>query len=164
MPNIGPLEIVMVAVVALVVFGPHRLPEIARTVGRALNEVRRMASDVRSEFDSGFGLEDDDEDFVDDDDEPTADGIAESAPARAGGTAPVRPRGASARSTADGIAAAGRAAARRGPEPAPASDHDVDMAMPEPSPSDVVTADGIAAADVPDDAGPDDGGPDAPAR
>ncbi|MDQ3982089.1 MAG: twin-arginine translocase TatA/TatE family subunit, partial [Actinomycetota bacterium] len=36
MPQIGPLEILTVAVVALVVFGPQRLPEIARNIGKAV--------------------------------------------------------------------------------------------------------------------------------
>jgi Tat protein translocase TatB subunit len=55
MPQIGPMEIVVVAVVALIVFGPHRLPEIARTLGRTLNEFRRQAADIRAEFESGIG-------------------------------------------------------------------------------------------------------------
>lgn len=58
MPSIGPLEIVVVAVVALLVFGPERLPHIARSFGRALNEFRRQASDIRSEFESTFEDED----------------------------------------------------------------------------------------------------------
>ncbi len=64
MPQVGPLEILAVVVVALIVFGPHRLPEIARNVGKALNEVRRMASDVRAEFESGFAAEVHDEEEV----------------------------------------------------------------------------------------------------
>jgi sec-independent protein translocase protein TatB len=55
MPQIGPLEILVVAVVALIVFGPQRLPEIARTLGRTLNEFRRQAADIRAEFESGMG-------------------------------------------------------------------------------------------------------------
>lgn len=58
MPSIGPLEIMVVAVVALIVFGPQRLPEIARSVGRALNELKRQASDIRSEFEAGLDLTD----------------------------------------------------------------------------------------------------------
>lgn len=49
------MEIVVVAVVALIVFGPQRLPEIARTLGRTLNEFRRQAADIRAEFESGIG-------------------------------------------------------------------------------------------------------------
>ncbi|HYQ13937.1 MAG TPA: twin-arginine translocase TatA/TatE family subunit, partial [Solirubrobacterales bacterium] len=33
MPNIGPLEIVVVLVIALVVFGPKRLPELGKSMG-----------------------------------------------------------------------------------------------------------------------------------
>jgi Tat protein translocase TatB subunit len=58
MPSIGPLEILMVGAIALIVFGPQRLPEMARTVGRTLSQLRRMASDVRQEFESGLALDD----------------------------------------------------------------------------------------------------------
>ena len=58
MPQIGPLEILVVLVVALVVFGPERLPEMARKVGRATNELRRMAADVKSEFDTSLAIDD----------------------------------------------------------------------------------------------------------
>jgi Tat protein translocase TatB subunit len=62
MPSLSPLEVVTVAVVALIVFGPQKLPQIARQIGRAMNEVRRMASEVKSEFDSGLRYDDEDED------------------------------------------------------------------------------------------------------
>ena len=58
MPQIGPLEILVVSVIALIVFGPQRLPEMARSVGRALNEFKRQASDIRAEFESGLDVED----------------------------------------------------------------------------------------------------------
>lgn len=57
MPSLGPLEILVVAVLALIVFGPERLPEIARTLGRTLNELKRMASEVRTEFEAGMNLD-----------------------------------------------------------------------------------------------------------
>jgi len=44
----------MVGVIALIVFGPNRLPEIARSIGKAITEFRRQANDIRSEFQSGF--------------------------------------------------------------------------------------------------------------
>lgn len=44
----------MVGVIALIVFGPHRLPEIARSIGKAIAEFKRQASDVREEFRSGL--------------------------------------------------------------------------------------------------------------
>jgi sec-independent protein translocase protein TatB len=61
MPQVGPLEIIVVAVLALIVFGPQRLPEIARTVGRFLNEMRRMANEVKTEFREGLDDPVDDE-------------------------------------------------------------------------------------------------------
>ena len=41
------LEILTIAVVALVVFGPKRLPEIARTIGRYVRELREAVRDLR---------------------------------------------------------------------------------------------------------------------
>ncbi|MGI8407484.1 MAG: Sec-independent protein translocase protein TatB [Actinomycetota bacterium] len=52
MPQIGPLELMVVAVIALVVFGPSRLPEMARTVGKAMSEFKRQAADLKGQFDA----------------------------------------------------------------------------------------------------------------
>jgi Tat protein translocase TatB subunit len=60
MPQIGPLEIMVVLVIALVVFGPEKLPDLARTVGRTLIQLRKMADEVKSEFDVGLGDLDED--------------------------------------------------------------------------------------------------------
>jgi sec-independent protein translocase protein TatA len=40
MPNIGPLEIAIVLIIALVVFGPKRLPELGRSAGNGLREFK----------------------------------------------------------------------------------------------------------------------------
>jgi len=40
MPTIGPLEIAIVILIALVVFGPKRLPELGRSAGRGLREFK----------------------------------------------------------------------------------------------------------------------------
>jgi sec-independent protein translocase protein TatA len=50
--NIGPAEILVVLVVALIAFGPKRLPEVGRQVGAAMRELRRMQHTVRSELDT----------------------------------------------------------------------------------------------------------------
>jgi Tat protein translocase TatB subunit len=62
MPQIGPLEILVIGAIALIVFGPEKLPEIARTIGRTANQLRKMASEVKDEFDLGLDDEDEDED------------------------------------------------------------------------------------------------------
>jgi Tat protein translocase TatB subunit len=68
--NVGPLEILLVAIIALVVLGPARLPEMARSVGRGMREFRTALNDA------GRGDEDDDVEEEDaeneDEDEPEA--------------------------------------------------------------------------------------------
>jgi sec-independent protein translocase protein TatA len=39
-PNIGPLELIVVLVLALLVLGPKRLPEAGRSLGRAIREFK----------------------------------------------------------------------------------------------------------------------------
>jgi TatA/E family protein of Tat protein translocase len=45
--GIGVQELVVILVIALLVFGPKRLPELARSLGRGLNEFRRASTDLR---------------------------------------------------------------------------------------------------------------------
>jgi sec-independent protein translocase protein TatA len=40
MPNVGPLELVVVLIIALIVFGPKRLPELGRSLGKGIREFR----------------------------------------------------------------------------------------------------------------------------
>jgi TatA/E family protein of Tat protein translocase len=49
--NVGPPEILVILIVALLVFGPKRLPEVGRQVGSAVREIRRMQDAVRGEID-----------------------------------------------------------------------------------------------------------------
>ena len=62
MPQVGPLEIFVVALVALIVFGPEKLPEIARTLGRTLSDFRRTVDEAKEEFHSGLNFDDEDPD------------------------------------------------------------------------------------------------------
>lgn len=48
--SLGPAEILVIAVLALLVFGPKRLPEVSRQIGGALREIRKVQSTVRSEI------------------------------------------------------------------------------------------------------------------
>lgn len=52
MPNIGPLELAIVLVIALVIFGPKRLPDLGKSLGSGMREFK----------DSLSGKDDDDED------------------------------------------------------------------------------------------------------
>jgi sec-independent protein translocase protein TatA len=44
MPNIGPLELIVVLVIALVVLGPKKLPDMGRSVGRGMREFKDAIS------------------------------------------------------------------------------------------------------------------------
>lgn len=52
--NVTGGEVVMLMVIALVVLGPDKLPEMLRKVGRIYGEVRRMANGFQSEFREAF--------------------------------------------------------------------------------------------------------------
>jgi sec-independent protein translocase protein TatA len=54
MPNVGPLEIVLILIVALVIFGPKRLPELGRSAGKGIREFKNSVT----------GKDDDDEEDV----------------------------------------------------------------------------------------------------
>jgi sec-independent protein translocase protein TatA len=48
-PNIGPLEIGIVLLIALIVFGPRKLPELGKSVGSGLREFRESVSGASEE-------------------------------------------------------------------------------------------------------------------
>ncbi len=47
----GLWEIVIILAVVLIVFGPHKLPELAKTLGRAMGEFRKLSNDFRRTVD-----------------------------------------------------------------------------------------------------------------
>ncbi len=48
MPNIGPMEIAIVLIIALVVFGPKRLPELGKSLGKGIQEFKGTISGEKS--------------------------------------------------------------------------------------------------------------------
>ena len=52
--NVGPAEIIVVLVIALLVFGPKRLPQMGRQLGRGVREFKNAAATARTEL----GLDD----------------------------------------------------------------------------------------------------------
>ncbi len=50
MGSLGVQEMMVIFILALVLFGPKKLPEIGRTVGKAINEFRRASSDLKETF------------------------------------------------------------------------------------------------------------------
>jgi TatA/E family protein of Tat protein translocase len=48
--NIGAPEMVVIFLLALILFGPKKLPELGRTVAKAITEFRRASSDLKASF------------------------------------------------------------------------------------------------------------------
>lgn len=52
MPSIGPMELIVVLVIALIVLGPKRLPQAGRSVGRGMRELKdALAGDSKTDDD-----------------------------------------------------------------------------------------------------------------
>ncbi len=54
--GMGVQEIVIIAIVALIIFGPERLPELAGQAGKLLRDARRMTTDLQGEFERESGV------------------------------------------------------------------------------------------------------------
>ncbi|QFP76010.1 twin-arginine translocase TatA/TatE family subunit [Deinococcus sp. AJ005] len=54
MPNIGPAELIVILLVALVVFGPRKLPELGKSLGAGLREFRKSTQSLKDELDVGL--------------------------------------------------------------------------------------------------------------
>jgi sec-independent protein translocase protein TatA len=50
MPNVGPMELIVILVIALIVLGPKKLPEVGRSIGKGMREFKdSLAGDDRDE-------------------------------------------------------------------------------------------------------------------
>jgi TatA/E family protein of Tat protein translocase len=50
--NIGLPELIIIAAIALIVFGPNKLPELAKAFGRAMREFRKATEEVKESFEA----------------------------------------------------------------------------------------------------------------
>jgi sec-independent protein translocase protein TatB len=55
--DVGPLEILVLLIVGLLVFGPDRLPEMARQAGSWIRDLRRMVANARRDLSDGLGVD-----------------------------------------------------------------------------------------------------------
>ena len=46
MPNIGPGELILILVIALVIIGPGRLPDVGAALGKSIREFRKASTDM----------------------------------------------------------------------------------------------------------------------
>jgi sec-independent protein translocase protein TatA len=56
MPNIGPLELLLLGLLAVIIFGPQKLPEIGRSIGRSMREFKDSVSGVTDVKDALDGV------------------------------------------------------------------------------------------------------------
>ncbi|MET0959087.1 MAG: twin-arginine translocase TatA/TatE family subunit [Psychrobacillus psychrotolerans] len=57
MPNIGVPGLILILIIALIVFGPAKLPQLGRAVGQTLNEFKKSTKEVVDEVAVEFELE-----------------------------------------------------------------------------------------------------------
>jgi sec-independent protein translocase protein TatA len=55
---IGMPELIVIMVIALVIFGPRKLPELGRSLGRSLNEFKRASNELKHTLDEEIRVED----------------------------------------------------------------------------------------------------------
>ncbi|HZD79902.1 MAG TPA: twin-arginine translocase TatA/TatE family subunit [Actinomycetota bacterium] len=99
--NIGPLELMVILVIALLVIGPKRLPDVGRSVGRALREFRRAQDEVTRTITGGL---DEEQDIESGEAVPGAQATGTSTGPEGSGPAPVDP-------TTDAVRTLGRSLA-----------------------------------------------------
>ena len=56
--SIGMPELIIIFVIALIIFGPRKLPELGKSLGRSLSEFKRASNDLRSTLEEEIRIED----------------------------------------------------------------------------------------------------------
>jgi sec-independent protein translocase protein TatA len=57
MGSIGMPELIIIMVIALVIFGPRKLPELGRSLGKSLGEFKRASNELRSTLEEEIRIE-----------------------------------------------------------------------------------------------------------
>ena len=55
--SIGGTELLVIMVLALLIFGPRKLPELGKSIGRGLSEVKRASNDLKRSLEDELSLE-----------------------------------------------------------------------------------------------------------
>ena len=57
MPSLGMQEIIVIFILALIIFGPRKLPEIGKTLGKGLSEFKKASNDLKKAWEEEVDLE-----------------------------------------------------------------------------------------------------------
>jgi sec-independent protein translocase protein TatA len=49
-PSVGPWELILILAIALIIFGPGKLPEVGRSLGKSINEFKRASVDIKKQI------------------------------------------------------------------------------------------------------------------
>ena len=55
--SIGMPELIVIFVIALIIFGPRKLPELGRSLGRGINEFKRASNELKNTFEEEVRVE-----------------------------------------------------------------------------------------------------------
>src|SRR5262249_47341351 len=55
--SIGMPELIIIFVIALIIFGPRKLPELGRSLGKSINEFKRASNELRNTLDEEIRIE-----------------------------------------------------------------------------------------------------------
>ena len=56
--SIGMPELIIIMVIALIIFGPRKLPELGRSLGKSIGEFKKASNELRSTLDEEIRIED----------------------------------------------------------------------------------------------------------
>lgn len=79
--SIGMPELIIIMVIALIIFGPRKLPELGKSLGRSINEFKRASSDLQNTLEQEIKLEEQKETQA-----KARDSVADAAPSPAAGS------------------------------------------------------------------------------
>jgi TatA/E family protein of Tat protein translocase len=57
LPSVGMPELIIILVIALIIFGPRKLPELGRSLGKSIGEFRKASNELKSTLEEEIRLE-----------------------------------------------------------------------------------------------------------
>jgi sec-independent protein translocase protein TatA len=57
LPSVGPWELILILGIALIVFGPGKLPEVGRSLGKSINEFKKASIDIKKQIEDEVKVE-----------------------------------------------------------------------------------------------------------